>query len=127
MAHETVLLGATNDGNPQVDSGNRYAELRHTQQKLHTINHRWNPNTLAYEVETVSSGTGSDVNVTNASIAVTGPLTDTQLRASAVPVSLSGNIAQETGGNLASIKTNTDPLVAAGAGGYVRQDSTATI
>lgn len=28
---------------------------------------------------------------------------------------------------LATIKTNTDPLVASGAGGYVRQDSTATI
>lgn len=31
------------------------------------------------------------------------------------------------GGNLASIKTNTDPLVSSGGGGYVRQDSTATI
>jgi hypothetical protein len=30
-------------------------------------------------------------------------------------------------GNLASIKTNTDPLVASGGGAYVRQDSTATI
>lgn len=29
--------------------------------------------------------------------------------------------------SLASVKTNTDPLVASGAGGYVRQDSTATI
>jgi hypothetical protein len=35
--------------------------------------------------------------------------------------------AKETGGNLASIKTNTDPLVAVGAGGYIRQDSTGTI
>lgn len=31
------------------------------------------------------------------------------------------------GGNLATIKTNTDALVASGGGGYVRQDSTATI
>lgn len=30
-------------------------------------------------------------------------------------------------GNLATIKTNTDPLVASSAGGYIRQDSTATI
>lgn len=30
-------------------------------------------------------------------------------------------------GSLASIKTNTDPLVTASGGGYVRQDSTATI
>lgn len=37
--------------------------------------------------------------------------------------------ANQTTGNssLASIKTNTDPLVASGAGGYVRQDATATI
>lgn len=35
--------------------------------------------------------------------------------------------AKETGGNLASVKTNTDPLVTSGAGGYVRQDSTGTI
>lgn len=36
--------------------------------------------------------------------------------------------AQTTGnGSLASIKTNTDSFVVAGAGGYVRQDSTATI
>lgn len=35
---------------------------------------------------------------------------------------------QDTGNtSLGSIKTNTDPLVASGAGGYVRQDSTATI
>jgi hypothetical protein len=31
------------------------------------------------------------------------------------------------GGNLATVKTNTDPLVTAGGGGFVRQDSTATI
>lgn len=37
------------------------------------------------------------------------------------------NYALETGGNLATVKTNTDPLVTAAAGGYVRQDSTATI
>jgi hypothetical protein len=35
--------------------------------------------------------------------------------------------AKETGGNLATVKTNTDPLVAPAAGGYVRQDSTGTI
>lgn len=37
------------------------------------------------------------------------------------------SIAKESGGNLATVKTNTDPLVASGGGGYVRQDSTATI
>jgi predicted RNA-binding protein Jag len=36
------------------------------------------------------------------------------------------NPAKEDG-NLATIKTNTDGLVASGAGGYIRQDSTATI
>jgi hypothetical protein len=38
-----------------------------------------------------------------------------------------GTIAKESGGNLASVKTNSDTLVTAGGGGYVRQDSTATI
>lgn len=37
------------------------------------------------------------------------------------------NLAQETGGNLATIATNTTPLVTSGGGGYIRQDSTATI
>jgi hypothetical protein len=70
-------------------------------------------------------------------VPVTGPLTDTQLRASAVPVSLASaplpsgaataaNQVTEIAG-LASIDTNTAPLIAAGGGGYVRQDSTATI
>jgi hypothetical protein len=36
------------------------------------------------------------------------------------------NPAKEDG-NLATIKTNTDSLVAPGAGGYIRQDSTSTI
>ena len=36
------------------------------------------------------------------------------------------NPAKEDG-NLASIKTNTDPFVASGGGGYIRQDSNATI
>lgn len=36
------------------------------------------------------------------------------------------NPAKEDG-NLASIKTNTNPLVVAGGGGYIRQDSTDTI
>jgi hypothetical protein len=36
------------------------------------------------------------------------------------------NPAKEDG-NLATIKTNTDPFVASGAGGYIRQDSTDTI
>jgi len=47
-----------------------------------------------------------------------------------VPVDSSGapiNPALESGGNLATVKTNTDPLVASGGGGYVRQDSTGTI
>ena len=35
--------------------------------------------------------------------------------------------AKETGGNLATIKTSTDPLVVAGGGAYVRQDTTGTI
>lgn len=35
--------------------------------------------------------------------------------------------AKETGGNLSTIKTNTDSFAVASAGGYIRQDSTGTI
>jgi hypothetical protein len=58
----------------------------------------------------------------NNDVAVSGSVTanaGTNLNTSA--------LALETGGNLASVKTNTDPLVASGGGGYVRQDSTGTI
>lgn len=64
------------------------------------------------------------------SVAVTGPLTDTELRATPVPVSgtfyqatqpvsaaslpLPSNAAQETGGNLASIVTNTGRIPSQG-------------
>lgn len=45
-----------------------------------------------------------------------------------LPAGASTSALQTTGNtSLGSIKTNTDPLVASGAGGYVRQDSTATI
>lgn len=66
------------------------------------------------------------VNV-NGSVGVTGPLTDTQLRAVAVPVSLPSatvttltppaaitNFANETGGNLAAIKADVDKIPALG-------------
>lgn len=90
--------------------------------------------------------------LTMPTVAVTGALTDTQLRATPVPVSgtitanagsnlntsllaleatqtLQATAAKQDTGNtsLGTIKTNTDPLVTAGGGGYVRQDSTATI
>lgn len=37
------------------------------------------------------------------------------------------NGALETGGNIATINSNTAPLLVAGGGGYIRQDSTATM
>lgn len=53
------------------------------------------------------------------SVAVTGPLTDTQLRTTAVPVSVSAlplptGAALETGGNLAAIKADTDKIPSQG-------------
>lgn len=59
-----------------------------TQGMLHSLGHHWNTVTLAYEVDT-GGGAGSEVSVTNfpATQPVSGPLTDTQLRATAVPVS----------------------------------------
>jgi hypothetical protein len=53
-------------------------------------NEVWDVNTLAWVKMTQpgsGGGAGGDVNVTNASLAVTGPLTNTELRAAAVPVS----------------------------------------
>lgn len=52
-------------------------------------NYIWDTGTLAWVVETASgSGPSSNVNIiSSVAIAVTGPLTDAQLRASAVPVS----------------------------------------
>lgn len=97
---------------------------------------------------TVNNGSGAAaVNIQDGgnSITVDGPLTDTQLRNTPVPVSgtvtativnplpvssttlaTAANQTTEIS-SLASIKTNTDPLVVNNAGGYVRQDSTATI
>lgn len=53
-------------------------------------------------------------------------LTAAQLTTLTPPAAIT-NYANETGGNLATINTNTAPLVASGGGGYIRQDSTATI
>lgn len=44
-----------------------------------------------------------------------------------ITVPLITGFALETGGNLAQIKSNTDPFLVSSAGGYIRQDSTATI
>jgi len=68
-------------------------------------------------------------------IGSTGNALDINIK-SGNPTSLTANagtgwgdsgLAKETGGNLATVKTNTDPLVTAGGGGYIRQDSTSTI
>ena len=54
------------------------------------VPHHWNPSTLSYEVVTVfEGGEGGQVQVTNwpSSQAVTGPITDNQLRAAPIGVS----------------------------------------
>jgi hypothetical protein len=60
---------------------------RSTGGRMEVINYLWDPNTLAYVVAQTTNGTGADVTVTN-TVPVTGPLTDAQLRASAVPVTM---------------------------------------
>lgn len=53
---------------------------------------------------------------------------DVSVKSSALPTGASTAARQDTGNtSLGTIKTNTDPLVTAGGGGYVRQDSTATM
>lgn len=69
-------------------------------------------------LKTHEQGT-ANVSVQNATLAVTQSAGPWQVQSN------SANLATES--THASIKTNTDPLVAAGGGGYVRQDSTATI
>lgn len=58
-------------------------------------------------------------------------LTAVQVSALTPPAAITGyalESSQLTGNtSVASVKTNTDPLVTSGGGGYVRQDSTATI
>lgn len=90
----------------------------------------WDTGSLAWVKAAQSAGGGasSDVNVTNISLAVSGPLTDIQLRAVAVPVSVAtlplpsgaategGNLATlvakdfATQATLAAIKAKTDNL-----------------
>ena len=55
---------------------------------IETANYVWNTNTLAWEAASVSAAAGGDVNVLNfpATQAVSGPLTNTQLRATPVDV-----------------------------------------
>lgn len=78
---------------------------------------------LEFDVDS-GGGSGGDVNITEVGgVPVTSPLPvdlDTSLLATAAK--------QDTGNAiLAVIDSNTDPLVTSNAGGYVRQDSTATI
>lgn len=100
---------------------------------------------------TVIQGTAANLNVTEASAAAIKtdvdkiPSQGQALAAASMPVVLTAaqvttltppaaitgfalESTQLTGNtSLASVKTNTDPLVTAGGGGYMRQDSTATI
>jgi len=71
------------------------------------------------------AGDTTEANVSSGRLHVDGSGVTQPVSAATLP--LPSNAAQETGGNLATVKTNTDPLVASGAGGYVRQDSTDTI
>lgn len=97
-----------------------------------------NMNTAAVTASTTSTGQYGIVlygGVTNVRMRVSvygsGTVTD-QITATAASTPYSGtltltNYALETGGNLATLVTNTTPFVTSGGGGYIRQDSTATI
>lgn len=79
-------------------------------------NHFWNTDSMTWEPASGGTGGEGEVTVTNfpasfgitGSVAVTGPLTDAQLRATPVPVEATlelSNYALETGGNLASLNS----------------------
>ncbi len=82
------------------------------------------------DVTVNNAGGGSAVNIQDGgnTITVDGAVTVTgSVTANAGTNLNTSTLALESGGNLASVNTNTDPLVTSGGGGYVRQDSTATI
>jgi hypothetical protein len=95
--------------------------------------------TLSWVRATASAGgPTADVNVTNASLAVTGPLTDAQLRATSVPVS--GTVTANAGTNLdtsalaleatlQSIRTAVETLdnYVSGSRALVTEDNSAAI
>lgn len=81
-----------------------------------------NSASIKADLDTLASTvSGGDVNVNIAS-GIANPLP-----VSAASLPLPANAAKETGGNLATIATDVAPLIAPAAGGYVRQDSNATI
>lgn len=61
------------------------------------------------------------------SVTVSGAVTVTGSVTANAGTNLNTSALALEAGNVATVKTNTDPLVVAAAGGYVRQDSTATI
>lgn len=111
---ETILL-ASSDGVPVTATNGRFLPLLHTGQRLHTIPYVWNTDTLAFEpeVKAAAGGGGGDASAANQATeiarleairdrlptALSGDrlkvelpaggsgLTDTELRASALPVS----------------------------------------
>lgn len=73
-----------------------------------TVNQGTSPWTVSGTV-TANAGTGTfQTNITNASLAVTGPLTDTQLRATPVPVS--GTVTANAGTGTFAISAASLPL-----------------
>jgi len=124
MADETIILGST-DPTPATDTAGRYMPLLHVQQRLAVVNYRWNPLTLAYEVETVTAGgTGSDVNVTNPTLAVTS---------SQLPGALGGSgglkveVIASTGGGLTDTQLRASPVPVADGGGSLTVDGTVAV
>lgn len=117
---ESLLLAST-DGVPATDTGGRFMPLRHTEQRLQVVPYVWNPDTLAYEPqEKAAAGTGGagDASAANQVTEIArleairdrlppalsgggrllvelpaggGGLTDLELRATPVPVSLAGS------------------------------------
>lgn len=84
MPNESVLLASTTATEATGYPAGRYMPITHVQQKLHVVPYYWDPIGLAYVVAQQAGSSGG-----------TG-LTDAQLRASAVPVSLATNTPDVT-------------------------------
>lgn len=96
---------------------NPFVDVAHVYENY---NYVWDDDTLGWVKQTAAAAAaGSDVNVTNTSIAVTGPLTDTQLRASDVKITLDGEAVTVSG----SVSVSNFPAVETGLATTAKQDT----
>ena len=118
MPNESVLLASTTATEATGYPAGRYMPITHVQQKLHVVPYYWDPIGLAYVVAQQAGSSGG-----------TG-LTDAQLRASAVPVSLATNtpdVTDRVGRLLGHVTVDSAPTTAVTNAGTFAVQATGTV